>query len=292
MNPILHFALHPILIPALFEAAARALAGALAVFAGLRIFRVSNVMAQKAAWGLVLAASLLMPLADALAGAAGHQACCARMAARDGIRASNSKRSISAPASVQTIAASSGQHPARSSEGAPQFLQSSSPSDSSSGDRFPATTRSFSEFNPPPDQQISPTQSRAISAQKSIVRSLGPFELATLLYVAVCAGLLLRMVYGLGMALEIWKSATPIPQISDWSAGAESTPSLERVSFFLPSPSDPASCCLPTTSSGTRRSCASSWRTRNHTFARAISICRCSPVFTPRFSGSARWAGG
>jgi hypothetical protein len=37
-----------------------------------------------------------------------------------------------------------------------------------------------------------------------------PYTLATLFYLAVCAALLLRMVYGLGKALKIWNSAQPI----------------------------------------------------------------------------------
>jgi beta-lactamase regulating signal transducer with metallopeptidase domain len=46
----------------LFEATLRALIAALAVWAGLRLLRVKNVPAQKAAWGLMLIAALTMPL--------------------------------------------------------------------------------------------------------------------------------------------------------------------------------------------------------------------------------------
>ena len=45
----------------MIEAALRALLFALVVGAGLRLFRVSNVPARKAAWTLVLVASLAMP---------------------------------------------------------------------------------------------------------------------------------------------------------------------------------------------------------------------------------------
>jgi hypothetical protein len=44
------------------EAALRALAAAMAVWASLRVLRVKNLVAQKAAWAMVLAASLVMPL--------------------------------------------------------------------------------------------------------------------------------------------------------------------------------------------------------------------------------------
>ena len=50
------------MIPMLIEAALRSLLLALAVWAGLRAFRVRNVLAQKSAWGLVLALALLMPI--------------------------------------------------------------------------------------------------------------------------------------------------------------------------------------------------------------------------------------
>ncbi len=51
-----------VLVPLILEASLRALLAAAAVWAGLRALRVSNVLAQKAAWGLVLIASLALPL--------------------------------------------------------------------------------------------------------------------------------------------------------------------------------------------------------------------------------------
>ena len=56
------------MISAVVEAALRSLLLALAVGVGLRLFRVRNVLAQKAAWGLVLAASIVMPFLVPLAG--------------------------------------------------------------------------------------------------------------------------------------------------------------------------------------------------------------------------------
>ncbi len=50
------------MIPVFLEAAVRSLLVGLAVALGLRIFRVRNVLAQKAAWGLVLISALAMPL--------------------------------------------------------------------------------------------------------------------------------------------------------------------------------------------------------------------------------------
>src|ERR1700690_1361681 len=50
------------MIPSLIEAALRSVLVAFAVWAGLQTFRVRNVLAQKAAWGLVLAAAVFMPM--------------------------------------------------------------------------------------------------------------------------------------------------------------------------------------------------------------------------------------
>ena len=50
------------MIEVFVEAALRSLLAGLAVALGLRIFRVRNVLAQKAAWGLVLVSALAMPL--------------------------------------------------------------------------------------------------------------------------------------------------------------------------------------------------------------------------------------
>jgi beta-lactamase regulating signal transducer with metallopeptidase domain len=50
------------MIPIFIEAALRSLLFGLAVAVGLRMFRVRNVLAQKAAWGLVLVSALAMPL--------------------------------------------------------------------------------------------------------------------------------------------------------------------------------------------------------------------------------------
>jgi len=77
------------MILVILDAAIRGLVLALVVWAGLVALRVRNVMAQKVAWGLVLAAALLMPwlsplavhLRRPVACAARHQCCAAQSAA-------------------------------------------------------------------------------------------------------------------------------------------------------------------------------------------------------------------
>jgi hypothetical protein len=191
--------MNPVLIPALLEAAVRALAGALAVYAGLRIFRVGNVLAQKTAWGLVLAASLLMPLLMQGRGLP--------IAIKVPVPAWRQ-----APESLPAVARGSiSDSPSPLSyEPEPQF---SAVSDSAApaGDRFPAPTVSKSKFDSPAhDREIPAQYPQAISVRRSITHSPEPSTLVMLLYLAVSIGLLLRMMYGLGKAWKIWRSAAPI----------------------------------------------------------------------------------
>ena len=60
-------ALVPVLLPILLGAALRALLAGIAVWLGLRLLRIGNILAQKAAWGLVLAGALAIPLLMPLA---------------------------------------------------------------------------------------------------------------------------------------------------------------------------------------------------------------------------------
>ena len=53
------------MLTALIEAALRSLILAMAVWAGLRIFRIRNVVSERSAWTVVLIGSLLMPLCTA-----------------------------------------------------------------------------------------------------------------------------------------------------------------------------------------------------------------------------------
>ncbi len=54
------------LYPLIFEAALRALLAAAVVWAGLRLLRIANVVVMKAAWALVLVASIALPLMPGL----------------------------------------------------------------------------------------------------------------------------------------------------------------------------------------------------------------------------------
>jgi len=180
------------MIPVLVEAALRALLVALAVWAGLRVLRVSNVLAQKAVWGLVLAAAVAMPLAMRWqwlpAGAAvvvpahpWEQAIgLFRPAAKTPVPSSDAtgyKAQESFSAANQNV---------------PGALS-----------RFPAPSISGSNSGAAGNSTPAP----APVAHRSFLR---PAMLSWLLYAAVCTGLLLRLLYGLDAAARLWTAAQPV----------------------------------------------------------------------------------
>jgi beta-lactamase regulating signal transducer with metallopeptidase domain len=89
------------------------------------------------------------------------------------------------------------------------------------GDRFPAPTISKSEFNPP-------TEARSAQAQPSLaqhdvrplfnrfggltagLRRIKPETFAVILYLAILAGLLIRIAIGLALAARLWLAAEPL----------------------------------------------------------------------------------
>jgi hypothetical protein len=215
------------MIPVLIEAALRALLVALTVWAGLRILRVSNVLAQKIVWGLVLVCAVVMPQVMR------WQVLPASMAFRLPVtswRVTPKSLPLRDALLLSTHA-----------EGlvvAPQArLVPVSEPEPSGGDRFPAPIVSRSEFNPPDRTQSAETrlaETPAIQTQAAaqtqtaigtqveddsvfarighwIVSSglLQPGTLAGLFYLAVCVLLLARIGYGLALALRLWLAAEP-----------------------------------------------------------------------------------
>ena len=189
------------MIPAILEAAFRSLLVAVAVWAGLRALRVSNVLAQKAAWALVLAAAALMPLAMRWqwlpAGAAmvlpaqPFQQAMKRLAAYAGETAKPAGQPSSASPQMESLGT-----PSLSPNSDPvlprQFLASAN----STGYRnSPQGAPAISSSTPP----VAPAPAR-----------WRPAMLALLVYLAVGACLLLRLLYGLGSALALWFNAEPL----------------------------------------------------------------------------------
>jgi hypothetical protein len=254
------------MIAVLIESALRALLVALTVGAGLRLFRVSNVLAQKAAWGLVLACAVAMPLLMR------WQVLPASMAFKAPLTL---RRIPMGSLSIRDVLLLSAH--AEGLVTAPQAkIVAASHPDPSTVDRSPAPRFANSEFDPPtrPAQaslgKTSPAQTPigqtglnqtslapAATLQAQIVqpqppaatllsriagwaaglRIRVPVSLAGFLYLAVCAVLLLRMVYGLAMAARLWLASDrfePEP-----GPNPDNDPALGmrlRFSFFVSSP--------------------------------------------------------
>jgi hypothetical protein len=183
------------MISVLLEAALRTLLVALVVWAGLRALRVSNVLAQKAAWGMVLAAALLMPWAMRWQGwPAGIGVVLSAhpwQTMQQPVGDARPTAKAAAPLSFASVSP------------VPENFSATSQNVPGALNHFPAPAISGSGAGerrnsaPPPN----PVAHRSFP---------GPASLAWLLYLAVGAGLFLRMVFGLAAAARLWRTAEPI----------------------------------------------------------------------------------
>jgi hypothetical protein len=189
---------------ALIEAALRSLMLAAVVWAGLRVFRIHNVLAQKAAWTIVLAGALLMPLVLPLAAHwAGLPAATVVLPWRF-----PAPKVVIPPAAPQQLQRAAATSPAVSapvaSLPAAQFPATSrmettpEPVIPLSG-RFPAPVISQNEFDAAP----APPASLPLPARPSF--SL--WDGAWFLYCVLASALLLRLLYGLGAALLLVRAS-------------------------------------------------------------------------------------
>ncbi len=167
------------MIPALLEAALRALLLALLVSGGLALLQVRNVLVQKLAWCLVLLASVAMPLAV-------RWPLGLRVAVPAFMQRGESPQSAatSAPVAVAAI-----EKPARQQRIA-----------ADSENRIAVTA-------PVPNAETA----LPAPSVKAPAWNLRPAQIAWLLYFAVLAGLLARLLTGLIAAQRMWRRAEPIP---------------------------------------------------------------------------------
>jgi hypothetical protein len=186
----------------------RALFAAVAVWAGLRLLRVGNVLVQKAAWGLVLVAALAMPLAPHWPSLPAIAALRLPALPWDQIRTES-------PAPVPTPSAAPSQDPLVQTAASPRsrIMQSIPPA----ADRYPAPSISNSDFYPQAGSAPEPTAyaGAPLSTSQPNAAKPGPapFRLAALgwlLYLGVFAILLLRLLFGLASALRLWLTADPV----------------------------------------------------------------------------------
>ncbi|MGA2536183.1 MAG: M56 family metallopeptidase [Terracidiphilus sp.] len=216
------------MIPVFIEAALRSILVGLAVAVGLRIFRVRNVFAQKAAWSLVLVSALAMPLLLPFAAQwallpAGFNVVLpahpmtlleelqARIQAKAGsesklvppiepIPHSDPSWMQETPAAEQAGAPRADKTPSRSArakQGArPQQNAAFIPDDSasSSAQSIAYNTDRMQEAQSPASKQI----------------TVSPIVLALILYFGIAALFLVRIALGLLITIRLWRTATPV----------------------------------------------------------------------------------
>jgi beta-lactamase regulating signal transducer with metallopeptidase domain len=203
----------------LVEAALRSALLALAVWIGLRMLGVRNVLAQKAAWGLVLAGALVMPMVLPLA-------------AHWTVLPANVR--VVLPADPQTLLeelqagiqakTSLEQKPAAAAatagEGAPQVEEQGLSVGERTANRVAATTEPQSSDTEAVEyKQRQPVAQAESAAQHALARpgamappreALSLSMIILLLYLAVAGVFLLRLGFGLIAALRLWRRAKPI----------------------------------------------------------------------------------
>ena len=188
----------PAVIPILLEAALRALVAAAAVWAGLRLLRVRNVPAQKAAWALVLTSALAMPLLMR----------CPWLPAAGSIRLPSYLRMPVAVA--PTAAPAPANSSARPSLAARPAAEAEQPPPSGAS-RYPAPVITYS--NPASGAGVDTEASPAPRTSALLATALDAERLLTfawILYLFVGAILLLRLAFGLVSAFRLWLIARPV----------------------------------------------------------------------------------
>jgi hypothetical protein len=175
----------------MIEAAFRALVFAIAVGAGLRLLRVSNVPVRKAVWSVVLIASLAMPFLmrwQAVAGWANRfgWAVPVRM-----------HRPVAAPAPVKAAPVAS----------APLILATIDESGDSAaaGTIVASSPTAVSVIEDQPAVVVSTPAAGFASRPKFQWPPAG--RLIAMIYLGVAGALLLRLLWGLGLALRLWMTA-------------------------------------------------------------------------------------
>ena len=207
---------------AMADGALRAVLVAGVVWAGLRLLGARNVVAQKVAWGLVLAGALLMPIVVPWAAKVTWLPDQAKLVVPTYAWLHGANSSADAPRPVTDVSASSYRAPDRAATEVRNGLIATA--SSAYIDRMPASVQGF----PRPDRFPAPvisngstagaaSEARPIAAGRRLFLPLS--DLAWLLYGSVCVALLLRLVYGLAAAAELWQLAEPI-QLDPWHPAA------------------------------------------------------------------------
>jgi beta-lactamase regulating signal transducer with metallopeptidase domain len=204
--------------PVLAEAALRSILLALAVWISLRIFRVHNVPAQKAAWGLVLASALLMPLVLPMVShwsvlpanvrivlPAGTHTLLEELQAR--IQA---QKTPGLKPSV--VAAPAGNTPSQGEQAEPSSISETAAASASAPvgpiqvEPDASSASMLENVQPQPASEPPAVLQPAVPQRAALSLS----TIILLLYLAVAGVLLLRLAFGLVAALHLLRTAKPI----------------------------------------------------------------------------------
>ena len=192
----------------LLEAAVRALVIAIALWLGIRLLRVANAMAQKAAWTMVLCAAIAMPLLMRW-------------------------QWLPAWTAVHLPVASWSQWPPHASRTAPVASASSAAReqlpmdgrpDAMAADRFAAPVSPLSAVDEPanaaPEAVETPAMPHPVQQEPAPVRSLAAwlFDAGWLLYFGVTIVLLFRLVMGVATSVRLWSRAGTVTVATELSA--------------------------------------------------------------------------
>jgi predicted nucleic acid-binding Zn-ribbon protein len=218
------------MMQAMVESALRALMMALAVWGGLRVFRVSNVVAQKAAWGLVLlcAAAVpalvrwqVLPASMAIkipAMMRRHESTTgpsevARVSPAEGMAAVpraglESTGKVKPSAGGRKPMAATARHRAKARDLARPLPARSAATDSAgkqtaASGSLPASSAGEAAIQVQPATEAFSDRMRGWAAVTLSVAG----KLAAAMYLAVCLALLIRMAYGLNLAMTLWQAA-------------------------------------------------------------------------------------
>jgi beta-lactamase regulating signal transducer with metallopeptidase domain len=213
------------------EAALRSLLLALAVWIVLRVFRVHNVLAQKAAWGVVLAAALAMPVVLPMAAhwsvlpanvrvviPADPQSLLEELQARIKAAPAPELKPSAAPDEVTPVSQHTAEAPVPD---APASEASGTPGAAVEPQSDRANPARYIDLPAAPLAAAVPQSVPVMEHAESQRRDLASMLTNLLmLYFAVTAVLLLRIAFGLAAAIRLLRTACPVPVDSQISFAA------------------------------------------------------------------------
>jgi beta-lactamase regulating signal transducer with metallopeptidase domain len=209
------------IVPLLLEAALRALLAAIAVWVGLRLLHVGNVLVQKAAWGLVLAAAVAMPLMphwQVLPATAALRVPVLGWSQIPEAKPADSGSATAGPAFSQLAVV----------EPSPSMSQPVAIPKGIAGapDRYPAPSISNADLNPPADStfELEPSSTERAPIYMSSAKKTNPAPIRMaavgwLLYLGVFAALILRLLFGLASAIRLWVTAERVSLLPESDPG-------------------------------------------------------------------------